>query len=144
MAAELPLALKPTGGASTVDAADTRDPLSGAEIVTLVRDARPLGSANETSYTLASMSSRRFVNTLRITASLRVTNHGRYSMLFGSDAARLVADGQATAPIESPNEVVAPDATAAADFVFDVPTATRTVVLRVTGGSTTTVQLDPS
>jgi len=144
MAAELPLALKPTGGASTVDAADTRDPLSGAEIVTLVRDARPLGSANETSYTLASMSSRRFVNTLRITASLRVTNHGRYSMLLGSDAARLVADGQATAPIESPNEVVAPDATAAADFVFDVPTATRSVVLRVTGGSTTTVQLDPS
>jgi hypothetical protein len=144
MAAELPLDLKPTSGASAVDAADTRDPLSSAEIVTLVRDARPLGSGNEISYTLASMSARRFVNTLRITVSLRVTNRGRYPILFGSDAARLLADGQATAPIEGPNEAVAPGATAAADFVFDVPTATRSVVLGVTGGSSTTVQLDPS
>ena len=142
MPAELPLDLKPTGRPSTVDTVDTRDLLSSAEVITLVPGPRSLGSGRDISYTLVAATARRFVNTLRIAASLRVTNHGRYPMLFGSDAARLVADGQATAPLEAPNVAVAADATAAADFVFDVPPTTQKAVLRVSGDSPVELPLD--
>jgi len=142
MPAELPLDLKPTDRGSNVDTVDTRDPLSSAQVLTLVRDARSLGSGKEITFTLVSATARQFVNTLRIVVNLRVTNDGRYPMLFGSGAARLIADGQATAPLEAPNEAVAGNATAAGDFVFDVPPATRRTVLRITGESTVELPLD--
>jgi hypothetical protein len=142
MPAELSLDLHPTDAASSVDSVDTRDPLARAEVITLTRDARPIGGGNEISYTLTSATARRFVNTLRIVANLRVTNNSRYPMLFGSGTARLIADGQATAPIEAPNEAVAGNATAAGAFVFDLPPATRKAALRVIGESPAELPLD--
>jgi hypothetical protein len=140
--AELPLDLRSTGFPSSVDTADTGDTLSRADVVQLVRDARTLGSGNEVEYALVSATARRFVNTRRVVANLRITNRGGYPLLFGADTLRLLADGQATAPFETPNEVVAPGATAAGAFVFDVPAATRRAVLRVTGEAAADVPLD--
>jgi hypothetical protein len=140
--AELPLNLTSTGALSEVNNRDTTDALSRAIVVGLVRNARPLVSGQEISYTLVSATARRFVNTLRIFANVRITNHGRFPLHFGTDAVRLIADGQATAPVEGPNEVVASDAMAAADFVFDVGPSVRQVILRVTGESVAEVSFD--
>jgi hypothetical protein len=140
--AELPLVLTSTGNPTTVDVADTSDVLSRAVVTGLVRDARPLVTGREISYTLVWATARRFVNVLRIVANVRVTNHGRYPFLFGSDAVRLVADNQPTAPFEGPNEVVAADSAVAANIVFDVTPSTRQAILRVSGESVAEMPFD--
>jgi TIR domain len=140
--AELPLDLTSTGKRSEVDTSDTSDALARASVVAVVRDARPLVSSKTMSYTLERITARRFVNKRRIIVGLRVTNHSRYAWLFGSDAVRVVIDGQATAPVDGPNEVVAPDATGSADFTFDVEPSVRHVMLRITGDSPTEVPFE--
>ena len=89
------------------------------------------------------MSARRFVNALRITCTIRVTNRGTYPILFGSNAFRLLVDGQATAPVDGPNELVGSLFTASGDVVFDAPPTARAVILRVTEqGSVTDMPFD--
>ena len=87
--AELPLNLSPTGKRSEVDTVDTGDALARASVVAVIRDERPLVTGKTISYTLERITARRFVNKRRILVSLRATNHGRSSWLFGSDAVRL-------------------------------------------------------
>jgi hypothetical protein len=140
--AELPLDLASTGRRSDVDATDTSDALAHASVVPVVRDARPLASDKTISYTLHRITARRFVNKQRILVGLRVDNHGRYPWYFGSDAVRLVIDRQAIAPVDGPNEVVAPDSTGSADFTFDVSPSVRQIVLRIKGESLTEVPFD--
>jgi hypothetical protein len=135
--AELPIDLTPKNSDSQVDIEDAGEPRSGARVFQLITNPRTLVTGKEISYTLVSASARRFVNTLRIVVNLRMTNQGRYPALFGFDAARLLVAGQPTAPSRGPNEVVAADASATGEFVFDVPPATSRVGLRVAGGSST-------
>ena len=85
---------------------------------------------------------RRFVNALRIIVNIRMTNRGQFPRYFGGSAFRVLVDGQATAPVDGPNEAVASNSDASGDFVFDVPPATRHVILRVIEGSTADVPLD--
>ena len=107
-----------------------------------VRDAVPLAEGREISSTLQALTARRFVNTLRIIATVRVTNNGSYPWLFGADAIRLVVGGQAILPIESPNAVVAAAAAMSGDCIFDVPPSTTRVVLRVIGQPSVDVPFD--
>lgn len=139
--AELQIDLTPIDSDSVVDIDDTGDPQSRALVVQLVQDPRPLVTGTEIGYTLVSAAARRFVNTLRIIVNLRMSNLGRYPALFGGDAARLLVNGESTAPFKGPNEVVAADASATGEFVFDVPPATRRATLRVSGESTVELAL---
>ena len=78
------------------------------------------------------MIARRFVNTLRIIATVRVTNSSPYPWHFGTDAIRLLVDGQPVAPVIAPNSLVAASFAMSGDYVFDAPPAVQRVVLRVT------------
>jgi hypothetical protein len=139
-AADLPLNLSSTGGPAETDRADTGDALSRAILAPLVSEPRPLIAGTEIGYTLTRATTRRFVNALRIVFTVRMTNRTQFPLYFGSSAFRLLADGQATAPVDGPNQSVASNADASADVVFDVPPSTRTVMLRVSDrGSTAEV-----
>jgi hypothetical protein len=140
--AELPLYLASSGRRSEVDTPDTGDALSRASVVAVVRDPKRLVSGKTISYTLNRITARRFVNKRRLVVGLRVTNHGRYAWLFGSDAARLVVDGQTIAPFEGPNQVVEPQSTESGDFIFDVAPAARQVILRIAGESLTVMPIE--
>lgn len=131
--AELPLDLKTTAAPSEVDRTDSGDALSRAQIVHLLRNAVPLVGGREITSTLSALTARRFVNTLRIIATVRVTNSGSYPWLFGADAFRLVVEGQAIAPVEFPSDVVAAAASISGDFTFDAPPSTTRGALRATG-----------
>jgi hypothetical protein len=141
-AAELPLALKPTGEPSRVDRMDTSDALSRALVATFATDPTPLVSEKDASYALVSATARRFANTLRVSVTVRVTNLRRYPLHFSSNALRLLANGENIAPFEGPNEAVAAGAMATADFVFDVPPPVERVALHTTGESVTEIALD--
>jgi hypothetical protein len=130
--AELPLDLSSTGQPAETDRADTGDALSRAILAPLVNEPRPLIAGTELGYSLTRATARRFVNAIRIVVTVRMTNRGRFPQLFGSGAFRLLVDGQATAPVDGPNQAVASSSDASGDVVFDVPTSAQTVVLRVT------------
>ena len=101
--AEIPLELKAVAAPSSVDNADAGDALSRAQVVRVSQDAVALGEGKELSYTLVSMIARRFVNTLRIIATVRVANNSPYPWHFGTDAIRLLVDGRPVAPVIAPN-----------------------------------------
>jgi len=111
-------------------------------VARLVRDATVVLSDAQGSYTLVSATARRFVNSLRVIASVRLLNRGRYPGLFSSSAVRLLADGQSTAPWKGPSEAVDPNATATADFVFDVATSVQKASLRFQGNTTAEIPLE--
>jgi hypothetical protein len=142
LTAEMPLDLTSTGAASTVDARDNSDALSHAIAARLVRDSVPLIMGKDIDLTLVSATARRFVNSLRIVAAVRMTNRGRYPALFSTETVRLLADGQATAPFKGPSDAVDSRAPSAADFVFDVPPSTRRLVLQTKGESVAEMPLD--
>jgi hypothetical protein len=58
------------------------------------------------------------------------------------DAARLLVNGQPTAPVDGPGEVVAGETTASGAFVFDVPPPTRRVTLRIADESVAEAAFD--
>jgi hypothetical protein len=130
--AEIPLELGGGAAPSSVDNPDTGDALSRAQVVRVAREAVALVDGKEISYTLVSMIARRFVNALRIIATVRVANRGPYPWHFGADAIRLLVDGQPVAPVIAPNSLAAAAFTMSGDYVFDVPPAVQRVVLRVT------------
>lgn len=127
--AEIPLDLSATNAPSVVDAADTGDALSRAHVVRVTRDPVAL-VAGDVAYTLDRLTARRFTNTLRIIATVRVANNGQYPWLFDSRAIRLVVEGQMFAPFESPAAVVEPSSATSGDFLFNVPPQTRRVTVR--------------
>jgi hypothetical protein len=139
---EVPLDLRSTGAPAETEKLNTTDALSSAVLVRLVREPQPLGSGRAVSYTLLSASARRFTNTLRIVATVRVANERRVPFYFGSDAIRLIADDQTTAPTRGPNDAIDAKAMSVADFVFDVPPSTQGVRVVATGYPDATVSLD--
>jgi len=140
--AELPLDLSSTGRASETERPDAGDARPRALLAPLVTTPRPLIAGSDIAYTLTRATIRRFVNALRIIVNIRMTNRGQFPRYFGGSAFRVLVDGQATAPVDGPNEAVASNSDASGDFVFDVPPATRHVILRVIEGSTADVPLD--
>jgi len=140
--AEIPLDLKGVATPSSVDKADPGDALARAQVVSVSRDPIALVDGKEISYTLVSMIARRFVNTLRIFATIRVANNGTYPWHFGPDAIRLLVDGHPVAAVIAPNSLVAASFATSDDYVFDAPPAVQHVVLRVTGVSGADVAFD--
>jgi hypothetical protein len=129
--AEIPLDLKTTGEPSSVESPDAGDALSRAQIARVVTHPLALAGGDVT-YTLDRMIARRFVNTLRIIATVRAVNNGRYPWHFGSGTIRLLVNDQSFAPFGAPNAAVDPSSAADGDFIFDLAPSTRRVVLRVT------------
>jgi len=108
-------------------------PLARAVMTRIAHGDQPLVSNQSVSYTLASVTSRRFVNTVRLIFAIRMNNLQNYMQHFGSDGVRVLVDGLPTAPIDGPNETVAGGSSSPLrDFVFDLPTQTERVVLRAT------------
>jgi TIR domain len=134
-AAELPLDLRSSGDGADVEKIDTGGALSRAIVARIVREARPIGSGTDVSYTLVSATARRFVNTLRVVATVRVTNHRTYPWHFAPDAVQVLADGNAIAPVSGPNKAVAAGNMAMADFVFDVVPSVQQLSLRLKGAA---------
>jgi hypothetical protein len=140
-ASDLRLDLKSIGTTSQVEKPDTSDALSRAVLARLVRDATVVLSDAQGSYTLVSATARRFVNSLRVIATVRMLNKGRYPALFGSGAVRLIADGQPTAPWKAPSDAVNFDTTSTSDFVFDVAPSVQKVSLLFKGNTTAEIPL---
>jgi hypothetical protein len=128
---EIPLDLKITSVPSSVDTADTGDALSHAQIAAVTAKPVPI-EGGDVDYTIDRIIARRFTNALRIIATVRAANNGRYQWYFGSSAIRLVVDGQPLAPFESPETVVEPSSSVSGDFQFDLPPGTRRIIVRVT------------
>jgi hypothetical protein len=124
-----------TPGALALDLARTGRPaIVPHAVVTRVSEGdQPLVSNRSVSLTLTSVTTRRFVNVLRVIFAIRLNNSTNYPKYFGSTAARVLVDGVATAPNSGPSEAVAGgSASPARDFVFDLPPSTERVVLRAT------------
>ena len=127
--AEIPLELNATNAPSLVDTADTGDALSRAHVVRVTREPVALVSG-DIGYTLDRITARRFTNTLRIIATVRVSNNGQHPWLLDSRAIRLLIEGQLFAPFEYPVMVVEPSSATSGDFLFNVPPPTRRVTVR--------------
>jgi hypothetical protein len=141
-ASDLQLNLKSIGTPSEVEKPDVSDALSRAVVARLVREPKVVLSEPEGTYTLVAATARRFVNSLRIIASVRLLNKGRFPGLFSAAIVRLLADGQSTAPWKAPSEAVDSNATSTADFVFDVAPSVQKVSLRFQGKAAAEIPLD--
>jgi hypothetical protein len=129
--AAIPLDITNAGGTSSVDIADSGDALSRAQVFRIVREPITLVARKSINYDLVSMTGRRFVNAIRIIATIRAQNRGRYPWAFGSDALRVLSDGQLLAPYESPNIAIDGLSSGVGDFIFDLPPSARRIVLQV-------------
>jgi TIR domain len=129
--AEIPLDLETTDLPSSVENPDSGDALSRAHVVRITTDAVALVKGKDFSYTLERLVARRFVNTVRVIATIRVSNHGPYSWYFGPDAIRIVIDGQPLVASTWPDVLVPGASAMTGDFVFDAPPSTARVTLRV-------------
>jgi hypothetical protein len=61
-------------------------------------------------------------------------NGGRYPSNFWSSSYRLIVADVPRAPINSLNEVVAPDSAMEGEVIFEVPVSTKDVVLQISSG----------
>jgi TIR domain len=129
--AEIPLDLTTTDAPSGVDKVDAGDALSRAQVARVTTDAVPLAKGQDFSYTLERLVARRFVNTLRVIATIRVSNHGPYPWYFGPDAIRIAIDGQPLIASTWPDVLVPGVSAMTGDFVFDTPPSTARITLRV-------------
>jgi hypothetical protein len=142
-AADIPLDLSFTGRAVEPEDADAGDALSRARLAWVMRDPRPLIAANDMSVTLVGVSSRLFVNTLRIRAAVRFANDGRYDALPSALTMRLAAGGEVRAPTSAPQDIIEAGSTFSADYVFEVPPASKNIELRASlGNQNVTVPLE--
>jgi hypothetical protein len=129
----LPLDLSTTGRGVVPEDTAVGEPLAHAVLTRLAQDDQPLVSNRSVSLTLAGVTSRRFVNTLRVIFAIRMNNLQNYMQHFGSEGVRVLVNGLPTAPVDSPNETVAGGSSSPLrDFVFDLPTSTERVILRAT------------
>jgi hypothetical protein len=65
---------------------------------------------------------------------VRYMNGGRYPSNFWSSSYRLIVADVPRAPINSLNEVVAPDSAMEGEVIFEVPVSTKDVVLQISSG----------
>jgi hypothetical protein len=135
---ELPLDLLPTGRPAEDDRADAGNALSRAILFSLQREPAPLvKEAGGLEAALQSATGRRFANLTRLMFSVRIANSGRYPRASGDLILRLAADQRVLAPVDQPNEGIEPASELRSAYVFDVPPATRRVVVRAMVGDTT-------
>jgi hypothetical protein len=135
--AELPLDLSPTNEPPSAEDGEVADSLARAIRVPIVSDQRPLIAAGDIDATVRRITVRRFVNTLRMLVSTRVTNEGRYPAAATALSLRVLAGAEVLAPTQAPEGVLESKVSTFADWVFDLPPATQNVTLRATVGDKT-------
>ena len=129
----LPRDLSSTGRPAASEETSEGDARSRPVVTRVAEGARTLASSGSASYSLVSVTSRRFVNALRVIFSIRMANRSHYPRIFSTDGVRLLIDGLPTAPIDGPNDLVAADSSSGGhDFVFHLPVSTQRVILRTT------------
>ena len=69
-----------------------------------------------------------------LTFVVRYMNGGRYPSNFWSSSYRLIVADVPRAPINSLDEVVAPDSAMEGEVIFEVPVSTKDVVLQISSG----------
>jgi hypothetical protein len=131
---ELPVDLTPTGAPPKHDEPDPGDALSRASIRALIRDPSPLITTGDLRATVTRAWVRRFANTIRVTATVRLENTGRYARASGDLVLRIAEGGEVRAPSRFESTVVEPQSTVALDAVFDLPSTASAVVLRGAAG----------
>jgi hypothetical protein len=130
--APLALDLRRAGPLTAADTSDPGDALSRAVISPLpLATPEPLVRNASGEFTLMRATTRRFVNKVLVVFDVRFTNTSPNGYFYGTDDFRLVSDGQTGAPVRGPSELVPVQSSASANFVFEVPPATRQVTLRV-------------
>jgi hypothetical protein len=102
-----------------------------------LRDARPLVADGDFAVTLQSVTTRRFSNTIRVIATARLTNRGRFPLHSGALTLRLLSGDEISAPVRDPNAVIQPNAAVSGEYVLEAPPTTIRVVLRGTVGNET-------
>jgi hypothetical protein len=141
--AELPLDLSRSGRLSRADTADPGDAMSRA-IVTSIAPNLPadLLSTATGSYTLTRATARLFVNKIRLEFAIRFANTSSSGDYFNDANFRLAFAGEVGAPVGAPAEIVPANSTTTGNFVFEIPTQTRRVTLRVLQNGQTAVERD--
>jgi hypothetical protein len=127
---ELPLDLSTTLRPAEDERAEIADSFAWAVTRSTVPAQTLLVRGNGLSVTVLSGFSRRFVNVVRLTFSVRYDNSGQDAVATGAATLRLAAGGQVLAPIEEPSEVVDSRSNRRADVEFEVPTNVTRVTLR--------------
>jgi hypothetical protein len=140
--AELPLDLSPTNEPPAPEEGEVEDSLSHAIRMPIVNEMRPLITAADLDVAVRRITTRRFVNVLRMAVSTRVTNEGRGPAVATAVSLRVLAGGEALAPFQAPEGVLEPKVSTFADWIFDLPPSTQEATLRaIVGGKTADVPL---
>jgi hypothetical protein len=135
--AELPLDLSPTNEPPAAEEGEIADSLARAIRIPIVNEDRPLIDGGDINVTLRRVTTRRFVNMLRMVVSVRMTNEGRYPAAATTVSMRVVAGAETLAPTQAPEGVLESKVSTFADWIFDLPPSTKEATLRATVGNKT-------
>lgn len=139
---DVPIDISATGRPPVDEQAPIEDSLSQAIARRVVSAPTPLLDTPDLTATIVRATSRRFVNTLRVTLSLRIGNRSRYPVNSGALAVRAVVEGATIAPRGAPNQVIEGASTGSEDIVFDLPpTASHVAVTTAIGARSSTIDL---
>jgi hypothetical protein len=112
--------------------AEIADSLSQAIMEPVVKQAMPLIETDSVSVTLDRATSRRFVNSLRLTLSVRAVNKGSMAIAGSGIVMRVAAGDALVAPLDSPLGVIDSKSSGTGTAVFDLPAATTEATVRTT------------
>jgi hypothetical protein len=130
--AELPLDLSRSGRLSRADTSDPGDAMSRAIVTSIAANLPAELLATPTArYALTRATARLFVNKIRLEFAIRLANASSSGDYFNDANFRLAVAGEVSAPVSGPAGIVPGNSTTTGNFVFEVPTQTRHVTLRV-------------
>lgn len=132
--AEVPLDLTATGRPPVDEQAAIADSLSQAVAWRPVLATGELIGGPGLAVTVERAVVRRFVNTARLTISLRFAHSGSRARSASDLSLRVVVGDDVMRPWQEPQDTLAPDSTQMLDFVFDLPVTADDVQLRATIG----------
>lgn len=136
-AGELPLDLAP-GGPLIASTEEVSEESRAVGYPIYFRDEALLFEGDGKRYTLSRINVRQFANKHRVAITSRLENNTRYPELFGRSSFRLaLEDGTVRAPVTGDDEVAEGGATLISQVVFEVPTTTRRIVVRLLRGDDT-------
>ena len=135
--AELPLDLSPTNEPPAAEEGEVEDSLAHAIRIPIVNEVRPLLDGGDLDVAVRRITTRRFVNALRLLVSTRVTNDGRYPAAATAVVLRVVVGGETLAPLQAPEGGLESKVSTFADWIFDLPPSAQEVTLRAIIGDKT-------
>jgi len=130
--ADLPLDLTQTGRPAADEQPEVADSRSQAIVRGLTREPEFLMKAGDVRITLERVTSRRFVNALRLMVTARIENRGRYPISSDQFIVRVVTGDDVIAPWTAPGDPIAGMSTSIVSSAFDLSPAAHRITLRTT------------